>query len=202
MAALRARQAEDAAAGHRELAAEEKAARDEAREKAGTAREERKRKAQEKRKKLRQEAKERIRRAAENAPADSVPTIARKKLQDKLLSLFSVGEGQRGELRREIGQLADRMIAEGTVDERDLRRLIDRLYESGVMVIEPEEVYAEGRNYLKDEHIYISPEQIRELGDDWLDLRKKAWGLGVYLTTDRSYAGLDVWNADMASYLP
>ena len=24
----------------------------------------------------------------------------------------------------------------------------------------------------------------------------------MYLTTDRSYAGLDVWNADMASYLP
>ena len=202
MAALRARQAEDAAAGRRELAAEEKAAKAEAREKAGTAREERKRKTQEKREKLRQEARERIRRAAENAPADSTPTIARKELQDKLIGLFSVGEGQRGELRREIGQLADRMIAEGTVDERDLRRLIDRLYESGVMVIEPEEVYAEGRSYLKDEHIYISPEQIRELGDDWLDLRKKAWGLGVYLTTDRSYAGLDVWNADMASYLP
>ena len=202
LAALRAQQGEDAAAGRRELAAEEKAARAEAREKAGTAREERKRKAQEKREKLRQEARERIRRAAENAPADSVPTIARKELQDKLISLFSVGEGQRGELRREIGQLADRMIAEGTVDERDLRRLIDRLYASGVMVIEPEEVYAEGRSYLKDEHIYISPEQIRELGDDWLDLRKKAWGLGVYLTTDRSYAGLDVWNADMASYLP
>ncbi len=200
--ALRARQAEDAAAGRRELAAEEKAAKAEAREKAGKAREERKRKAKEKREQLRQEARERIRRAAENAPADSVPTIARKELQDKLISLFSVGEGQRGELRREIGQLADRMIAEGTVDERDLRRLIDRLYESGVMVIEPEQVMAEGRSYLKDEHIYISPEQIRELGDDWLDLRKKAWGLGVYLTTDRSYAGLDVWNADMASYLP
>ena len=200
--ALRAQQAEDRAANRRELAAEEKAARAEAREKAGTAREERKRKAQEKREQLRQEARERIRRAAENAPTDSVPTIARKELQDKLIGLFSVGEGQRGELRREIGQLADRMIAEGTVDERDLRRLIDRLYESGVMVIEPEEVYAEGRSYLKDEHIYISPEQIRELGDDWLDLRKKAWGLGVYLTTDRSYAGLDVWNADMASYLP
>ena len=202
LAALRAQQAEDAAAGRRELASEEKAAKAEAREKAGTAREERKRKAQEKREKLRQEARERIRQAAENAPADSTPTIARKELQDKLIRLFSVGEGQRGELRREIGQLADRMIAERTVDERDLRRLIDRLYESGVMVIEPEEVYAEGRSYLKDEHIYISPEQIRELGDDWLDLRKKAWGLGVYLTTDRSYAGLDVWNADMASYLP
>lgn len=202
LAALRARQAEDAAAGRRELAAEEKAARAEAREKAGTARQERRRKAQEKREKLRQEAKERIRRAAENAPTDSVPTIARKELQDKLISLFSVGEGQRGELRREIGQLADRMIAEGTVDEQDLRRLIDRLYASGVMVIEPEQVMAEGRSYLKDEHIYISPEQIRELGDDWLDLRKKAWGLGVYLTTDRSYAGLDVWNADMATYLP
>ena len=202
MAALRAQQAEDAAAGRRELAAEEKTARDEAREKAGTAREERKRKAQEKREKLRQEARERIRRAAENAPADSVPTIARKELQDKLISLFSVGEGQRGELRREIGQLADRMIAEGTVDERDLRRLIDRLYESGVMLIEPEEVYAVGRNYLKDEHIYIRPEQIREWGDDWLTLRKKAWGLGVYLVTDRRYAGLDVWNAELASYLP
>ena len=202
LAALRARQAEDAAAGRRELAAEEKAARDEAREKAGTAREERKRKAQEKREKLRQEARERIRRAAENAPADSAPTIARKELQDKLISLFSVGEGQRGELRREIGRLADRMIAEGTVDEQDLRRLIDRLYESGVMVIEPEEVYAEGRNYLKDEHIYIKPEQIREWGDDWPTLRKKAWVLGVYLVTDRRYAGLDVWNAELASYLP
>ena len=202
MAALRARQAEDAAAGRRELAAEETAARAEAREKAGTAREERKRKTQETRERLRQEAKERIRRAAENAPADSVPTIARKELQDKLISLFSVGEGQRGELRREIGQLADRMIAEGNVDEQDLRRLIDRLYESGVMVIEPEEVFAEGRRYLKDEHIYIRPEQIREWGDDWLTLRKKAWGLGVYLVTDRSYAGLDVWNAELASYLP
>lgn len=202
LAALRAQQSEDAAAGRRELAIEEKAARAAAREKAETARQERRRKAKEKREQLRQEAKERIRQAAENAPADSVPIIARKELQDKLIGLFSVGEGQRVELRREIGKLADRMIAEGTVDERDLRRLIDRLYESGVMVIEPEEVYAEGRSYLKDEHIYISPEQIRELGDDWLDLRKKAWGLGVYLTTDRSYAGLDVWNADMASYLP
>lgn len=202
LAVLRAQQEEDAAAGRRELRREEKAAREDARAAAEKARQERKQKAEKKKEQARKEAAERIARAAENAAGDSAPTIARKELQDRLIGLFSVGEGQRGELRKMIGDLADRMIVEGSLDEGDLRNLINRLYDAGVMVIEPEEVYAEGRSYVKDEHIYISPELIRELGDDWQTLRKKAWGLGVYLSTDRQYAGLDVWNKDLASYLP
>ena len=153
------------------------------------------------------EERQRLRREANAVMTDDLqrfgkPQWAKRDTAKRIMELFSTPSGMKTETRAMIEGYLEHILGKGYIEDDDRRNLMDKLIESGVVEIEPDEIMAEGRSYLKGNKIYISPEMVRELGDDWPVLHRKAFGLGVYLTTDRQYAGLDVWNADMASYLP
>lgn len=163
----------------------------------------------ENRRRLQEEAKAKIAKEPVNdtpAPETKLtaqkPYFAKRNARKLILDTFHVAQGQRIQAGKVIEGYLDHVLEKGYLEDGDLRNLMDKLIDQGVVELEADEIMAEGRGYLKGQRIYISPEQIREWGDDWDFLKKKAFGLGVYLTTDRKYAGLDVWNADMASYLP
>lgn len=148
------------------------------------------------------------------APKKTVKSVAEAKaIQSKrdmktdVLNLFSVPAGQRSELGEVLDGYADRLLKNGTLTEEDRQHLFDRLYQSGVMTMQADEYMAEGRSYLVDGRIYVSDSVVADLGDDWNDLRRRAFAAGVYLTRSqnvngRSVAGVDVWNQEMASTLP
>ena len=148
------------------------------------------------------EQKKPARRKAAEPVAESKPIIAKRDLRNTMLNLFSIPAGRRAELGTVIDQYADRLIKNGALTEDDLRMFFDRMYASGVMTIEADAAFAEGRNYIREGRIYV-PQSIRaEFGDDWSGLRRRAFGAGVYLTNNPADAGIDAWNADLAGTLP
>lgn len=181
--------------------------RDQEQARKDAAREQAKEKAREK-KKIQQQAAARIERQMEQSQQKKLeklkPTQAKNALVRSLLDAFSVPDGQRAELRSMISNYADRLLKNGRLEEQDYRSLFDRLYESGVMVWQADEYFADARNYLKGGKIYVSDSFVSELGDDWAQIRKQAFAAGIYLTRDNQSgaAGIDVWNGDLASMLP
>ncbi len=145
--------------------------------------------------------------SAQKRMADAqVPSIAKRDFRRTVLELFSVPVGQRNELGAVIEHYADRLLKNGTLTEEDRQRFFDRMYESGAMTVPAEENYAEARSYIRGGRIYVPDSVVVELGDDWGDIRRRAFAAGVILTRDRSQAGtaggIDAWNAELAGVLP
>lgn len=134
--------------------------------------------------------------------AESLPIIAKRDLKQNLLGLFSIPAGQKAELGTIIDQYADRLLREGALTERDRSALFDRMYESGVMEVEADEYYRMGRDAVRTGRIYVTEAESHEFGDDWSGFRKRAFGAGVYLTSNRADRGVDVWNMELAEMLP
>lgn len=159
---------------------------------------------------------ERAKRAKENRiqagevklDAESRATEAKRLLENKLLKTFSIPDGMRGELRAYIGGFADRIVKHGALTEDDRRRFFARMYEAGAVTIPADDYYGEARSYIKGGHIYVPSSVVEELGDDWQDVRRRAFAAGIYLNYERtdkngnSVAGIDVWNSDLAADLP
>ena len=139
--------------------------------------------------------------------AESRPLIAKKDLRNTMMNLFSVPDGSRAELGTMIDNYADRLIKNGTLTEADRKAFFDRMYESGVMTMPAKDYYAEARSYLKDSRIYVPESVVADFGDDWSDIRRRAFASGIYLTRSRSsdghsVASIDVWNSDLAGEIP
>ena len=139
---------------------------------------------------------------------ESRATEAKRLLENKLLQTFSIPDGVRGELRAYIGGFADRIVKHGALTEDDRRRFFTRMYEAGAVTIPADDYYGEARSYIKGGHIYVSDSVRAEFGDDWQDIRRRAFAAGIYLTYERtdknghSVSGIDVWNNDLAADLP
>lgn len=139
--------------------------------------------------------------------AESLPLIAKKDLRNTVFSLFSIPGGVRSEMGSMIDSYADRLIKNGTLTEADRKAFFDRMYDAGVMTMPANDYYAEARNYLKGGRIYISDSVVADFGDDWNDIRRRAFAAGIYLTRSQtsggySVAGIDTWNSELASDLP
>ena len=134
--------------------------------------------------------------------AESRPTIAKRDLQQNLLNLFSIPSGQRAELGEMIEQYADRLLQNGELTQQDRDAFFDRMYESGVMTVPADEYYAEGRRAVVGGRIYVNDTIRGDLGDNWNDIRKRAFSAGVYLTNNPNDPGVDVWNAELADSMP
>lgn len=137
----------------------------------------------------------------------SRPITAKRHLRQTVLNLFSIPSGQRAELGTMIDNYADRLIKNGTLTEEDRKAFFDRMYESGVMTVPANDYYAEARSYMKGGRIYVPDSVVTELGDDWNDIRRRAFAAGIYLTRSRmtnnvQNTGIDVWNGDLASDFP
>lgn len=139
---------------------------------------------------------------------ESRPTEAKNILRKKMLNLFSVPAGQRGALGAYIDGFADRIVKNGALTEEDRKAFFSRMYEAGAMTIPADEYYAEARSFVTGSHIYVSDSVVADLGDDWQDIRRRAFAAGIYLTRSRtdknghSVSGIDVWNNDLAAEMP
>lgn len=131
--------------------------------------------------------------------AESRPLIAKKDLRNTVLNLFSIPNGQRAELGSLIDSYADRLIKNGSLTEDDRKAFFDRMYDAGVMVMPAEEYSAFARSHIVDGRIYVSDSVKSDFGDDWADIRRRAFAAGVYLVNDRSASGIDQWNATLSA---
>ena len=59
---------------------------------------------------------------------ESKPTRAKRNLQDKLLDIFSIPEGQKGKLRSYIGSFTDRIVKNGALTEADRKAFFTRMF--------------------------------------------------------------------------
>ena len=161
-----------------------------------------------KRKNRESEQLEKIRKSEEKRLREETkPTKAKKNFRRTMLDMFSIPDGQRAELGAMIDSYADRLLKNGSLTEEDRRSFFDRMYDSGVMTLPADDYFAEGRSYLKGGRIYVSDSVVADFGDDWNDIRKRAFAAGLYLTraqvtNGHSNAGIDVWNNDLAAELP
>lgn len=131
--------------------------------------------------------------------AESRPLIAKKDLRGTVLNLFSIPNGQRAEVGAMIDSYADRLIKNGSLTEDDRKAFFDRMYDAGVMVMPAEEYSAFARSHIVDGRIYVSDSVKADFGDDWADIRRRAFAAGVYLVNDRSASGIDQWNATLSA---
>ncbi len=163
-----------------------------------------KRKKKQQERQTRTEQQTRKARAAEEEKQRSItaPVKAKKACRDQMLNLFSVSAGKKREAGQVIDRYLDKMISAGRITDEDYKALFDHLYASGVVTIPADEYYAMGRSALVGGRIYINDSMRAELGDDYQDIRRRAFSLGIRLTNNKKDPGLDVWNDDMASILP
>ena len=131
--------------------------------------------------------------------AESRPLIAKKDLRNTVLNLFSIPNGQRAEVGAMIDSYADRLIKNGSLTEDDRKAFFDRMYDAGVMVMPAEEYSAFARSHIVDGRIYVSDSVKSDFGDDWADIRRRAFAAGVYLVNDRSASGIEQWNATLSA---
>lgn len=136
--------------------------------------------------------------------AESKPIIAKKELRSTIMDLFSIADGTKNEIGSVIDSYADRLLKKGSLTEADRKAFFERMYESGMVTVAADEYYQQARQYIKGGRIYVDQNTILELGDNWSDIRRKAFAAGVYLTSDSRYrnAGIDVWNQELATELP
>ena len=147
---------------------------------------------------------ERIRAAAEHAAEEVKPTEANKSLRAALLDTFHVQAGRRKDLGNQIDRVAQQILEKGYVTASDEAELYRALYNAGVVVdTSASESYAGIRKDLRKAKIYVDDTVRAELGDDWNDMRKRAFANGIILTTDSNTGqGIDQLHADFADYYP
>ena len=147
---------------------------------------------------------ERIRAAAEHAAEEVKPTEANKSLRAALLDTFHVQAGRRKDLGNQIDRVAQQILEKGYVTASDEAELYRALYNAGVVVdTSASESYAGIRKDLRKAKIYVDDTVRAELGDDWNDMRKRAFANGIILTTDSNTGqGIDQLHADLADYYP
>jgi len=135
-------------------------------------------------------------------PQESVPSIAKKELQQNLLSLFSIPEGRRAEFGGFIDRFADQLLKDSALSQKARDAFFERMYAAGVVTVRPDPYYAAGRSAVAGGRIYVNDQIRSDFGDDWNEFRKRAFGAGVYLTGDKNASGVDVWNHELAEALP
>ena len=134
--------------------------------------------------------------------AESLPIIAKRDLKQNLLNLFSIPDGMRAELGSYVDQMAERMLKNGELSQKDRDEFFDQMYASGVMEVEADEYYREARQTIIGRRIYV-PEGVKhEFSDDWNSFRKQAFAAGVLLTNNPSDNGIDTINMELADSLP
>ena len=134
--------------------------------------------------------------------AESLPIIAKRDLKQNLLNLFSIPDGMRAELGSYVDQMAERMLKNGELSQKDRDEFFDQMYASGAMEVEADEYYREARQTIIGRRIYV-PEGVKhEFSDDWNSFRKQAFAAGVLRTNNPSDNGIDTINMELADSLP
>lgn len=134
--------------------------------------------------------------------AQSKAIIAKKDLRQTMMSLFSIPDGKKQMAGEIIERYADKMIRDGELTYEDRNALFNRLYEEGVVTVEADDLYREGRRAVAKGRVYVNEKVKGEFSDDWNDFRRRAFAAGVYLTNNPSDATPDSWNVELSQSFP
>lgn len=134
--------------------------------------------------------------------AESKPIIAAQNLRRNIYAQFSIPEGQRAEISRFLDGYTEKLIKNGELSDADRAELFDRLYAAGVMTVPAEEYYSVGREAVVGRRMYVDEATKRDFGDDWNNIRRRAFGAGIYLTNNPADMAADQWNAELGEALP
>lgn len=147
---------------------------------------------------------ERIMEAARAEAAAAKPTEAKKTLRASLLDTFSIQTGRRKALGAKIDDVAKQILQKGYASASDEAELYRALYQAGVVVDTTDSrEYESIRKDLQSIKIYVDPDVKAELGDNWNDVRRQAWGNRILLTTQKGEGvGIDVEHAALADIYP
>lgn len=130
------------------------------------------------------------------------PDMAIRRTQDRILDLFHIQAGSRGEAKQALtGILLDAMKT-GYVGQETLETVLRQMYRTGIEVVPAPEIYQDIANTLKGRKIYVSGEVKAEYGDDWNHVRRQLLGAGIYTTSDRAEMGVDSVYAELAGQYP
>ena len=149
-----------------------------------------------------QKPKERAQKQRTAPIAESKPVLAAKDLRKKMLDLFEIPDGKKAEMGSLIDVFGQRLLQKGVLTEDDRKALIHRLYSEGVMEVAATEYKHYARNEIIGRKIYVNDSIREEFGEDWDDFRRRAFGVGVMLVSDRTAPDVDVWNQNFAEILP
>ena len=134
--------------------------------------------------------------------AESKPIIAAQNLRRNIYAQFSIPEGQRAEISRFLDGYIEKLIKNGELSDADRAELFDRLYAAGVMTVPADEYYSVGREAVVGRRMYVDEATKRDFGDDWNNIRRRAFGAGIYLTNNPADMAADQWNAELGETLP
>ena len=130
------------------------------------------------------------------------PDMAIRRTQDRILDLFHIQAGSRGEAKQALtGILLDAMKT-GYVGQETLETVLRQMYSTGIEVVPAPEIYQDIANTLKGRKIYVSGEVKAAYGDDWNRVRGQLLGAGIYTTSDRAEMGVDSVYAELAGQYP
>lgn len=134
--------------------------------------------------------------------AESKPILAKGQLKTSIREVFQIPEGSVAGVNEMLDHFADRMIQKEAVTDGDLQSLLDKLIDAGVATVAADEYTAEASRIIRKGRIYVAPSLRQDFGDDYDDLKRRAFAAGVYLTSNYGDASVDMWNHDLAQELP
>lgn len=130
------------------------------------------------------------------------PKEAMKRTEDRLLNLFKIQAGNRGEARQALTGVLLETLERGYVGQETVEAVLRQMYRTGIDVVPADELYKDIAATLKNRKIYVSNELKSKYGDDWGKVRRQLLGLGIYTTGDRAEMGVDSVYADLAGQYP
>lgn len=134
--------------------------------------------------------------------AKSKPIFSSKDLKNDLLALFSVPDGRKKIVGGVIERFGEKQLKQGRIDGADLEKLMDFLYDEGVMSVPADDYYRAGRDIVYKGKVYVSPDIKSAFGDDWNSFKQRAFAAGVYLTNNPQHSSVDQWNEVLANSMP
>ena len=126
------------------------------------------------------------------------PTRSAAEAKNALMDLFHTPAGERIDTGRAIEQKLTEIFESGKLTDEGRQELFDLLMEKGETVKHAEQLYEAIRRDLKGTRIYVSEEDRKGYGDNWDDLRRRAWAAGIYLTNNINDKGADVHNLEFS----
>ena len=126
------------------------------------------------------------------------PTRSAAEAKTALLEMFHTAAGERAEVGRQIEQKLMEIQQNGRLTEESRNELIDLLIDNGAVPKEAETTYQEIRNWLRGTRLFVNEQERADFGDDWDNLRRRAWGAGIYLTNNPADGKIDTANMQLA----
>ena len=126
------------------------------------------------------------------------PTQSAAEAKNAMMDTFHTAQGQRAELGRQLDRRLEKIAESGKITESDRSEILDMLMDAGAVREEAAEELRDVRQWLRGARIYVSEHDRADFGDNWNELRRRAWAAGIYLTDNMTDRKADSLNAELA----